>query len=342
MLKFFNKKLIIIALTLLAVIALRYVWGAYEYRYVAALNDKNTCFVESDANLIDVVKLLENELKNPSKFIKYAKKHNLEGNIKGGKYIFPENSSYAYIIRHLQGGMQQAVNITFNNIRSLDKLAGVLAQKLEVDSLTLASHLLSDSVAKSYGYNKENFIAMFIPNTYQMYWGDSPRKFTDRMMKEKNNFWTKKRKAKAKELNLSENEVMTLASIVFEETKMSDEMPRVAGVYINRLNKGMKLQADPTVKFAVGDFSLRRILYKHIRLDSPYNTYKYKGLPPAPICMPSIKAIDAVLDYEKHDYIFFCADPNFTGYHKFAVTLKEHNANARSYSKALDKSKIYK
>ena len=181
---------------------------------------------------------------------------------------------------------------------------------------------------------------MFIPDTYEFYWTVSPQDFVHRMKREYDRFWTPERDARRQRSGLSRLEVMTLASIVYEETRKTDEMPRIAGVYINRLRRGIPLQADPTVKYAMQDFALRRILYKHLKYPSPYNTYVNKGLPPSPICMPGKNAIEAVLDFEKHDYIFFCARPTFDGYHNFARTLSEHNRNARAYSAELNRRKI--
>ena len=181
---------------------------------------------------------------------------------------------------------------------------------------------------------------MFIPDTYEFYWTVSPTQFIERMRREYDRFWTPQRDAKRQRSGLSRLEVMTLASIVYEETRQSDEMPRIAGVYINRLRKGWPLQADPTVKYALQEFGLRRILHRHLKYPSPYNTYINKGLPPSPICMPGRNAIEAVLDFERHDYMFFCARPTFDGYHDFARTLREHNANARAYSAELNRRKI--
>ena len=180
---------------------------------------------------------------------------------------------------------------------------------------------------------------MFIPNTYEMWWNVSPEALTDRMLGEYEKFWTSERKDKLARTRLSQKEVMNLAAIVYEETKVVSEMPKIAGVYINRLRRGMPLQACPTAKYAVGDFTLTRILYKHTQVDSPYNTYKHRGLPPGPICMPSIAAIDAVLGYADHKYLYFCAKEDLSGRHNFASTLTEHNRNSRRYNEALKRMK---
>ena len=194
--------------------------------------------------------------------------------------------------------------------------------------------------AEKYGFKPEEMIGMFIPNTYEVWWNITPEGLTERMKKEYDNFWNEERVAKLARTRLTQKEVTTLASIICEETRMTDEMPTMAGVYINRLRRGMLLQADPTVKFAIGDFTIRRVLNRHLEVDSPYNTYKYAGLPPSPICMPSIKGIDAVLNYKESNYLYFCAKEDFSGYHNFARTLSEHNQNARRYANALNRAGI--
>ena len=183
---------------------------------------------------------------------------------------------------------------------------------------------------------------MFIPNTYEFFWNTGPEEFTDRMKVEYDKFWQGERDRHAKKLGMTRSEVVTLASIVDEETLFDEENSRVAGVYINRIEKGIPLQADPTLKFALGDFTRQRILNDDKKIDSPYNTYKYRGLPPGPISIPSISAIESVLNYEKHNYIFFCAKADFSGYHAFARTLAQHNRNARAYQDALNKARIYR
>ncbi|MFI3280481.1 MAG: endolytic transglycosylase MltG [Rikenellaceae bacterium] len=270
----------------------------------------------------------------------YAKRLNLNSTIKAGRYQFEPNLSVIRIVRMLKLGEQLPVNVTFNNIRTLPDLAGRVSSQLDIDSLDLLNYLQNDKVCSKYGFDSTTIFSMFIPNTYQFYWNTSSKKFVERINGEYNKFWTEERLTKAKELNLSQLEVLTLASIIYEETKQTDEMARVAGVYVNRLRIGMPLQADPTVKYAVGDFTLKRVLYKHLEYDSPYNTYKYKGLPPSPISMPSIAAIDAALSPEKHSYLYFCARPTFDGYHSFAKSLSEHNINAKAYINELNRLKI--
>ena len=215
-------------------------------------------------------------------------------------------------------------------------MAGKVSQYLESDSLEFAAYLADTALFAKYGFSRETFTSMFIPNTYEFFWTTSPEKFTDRMKREYDDFWKGERDEKAKRMEMTRAEVVTLASIVDEETMYDDENERVAGVYINRLERGIPLQADPTLKFAMDDFTIKRILNEDKNIESPYNTYKYKGLPPGPISIPSVSAIDGVLNYENHNYIFFCAKADFSGHHAFARSLTEHNKNAREYQKALN------
>ena len=290
------------------------------------------------ATLIDSLES-KNVLHNPKRFERWACSRGLDSSINPGRYQLKAGTSYASLINVLKSGRQTPVRVTFNNLRTPERLAGVLARKLEPDSLTWIKALTSDSLAKPYGLTSQTLFTLFIPNTYEFYWNTTPEAFLQRMKKESDRFWAS-RESKLARCGLSREEIYTLASIVYEETKRVAEMPRVAGVYLNRLRIGMALQADPTVKYAVKDFTLRRILHSHLEVDSPYNTYKYPGLPPGPICMPSIDAIDAVLDYEDHDYLYFCAKDDLSGAHVFARTLDEHNRNARAYARALNRRGI--
>ena len=262
--------------------------------------------------------------------------------IKPGSYLLQANMSNKDAINMLRSGDQVPIKLTYSNARSLEVLASKIASYLEFDSATMISNLLNSNVASSYGFTKETFMCMFLPNTYEVYITDQPIVVLDRIYSAYKIFWNPERMAKAEELNLTPEEVIVLASIVDAETNQMDEAPTVAGVYINRLNKNIKLQADPTLIFALGDYTIKRVLYEHMQVNSPYNTYKYSGLPPGPINLPSIAAIEAVLNYEKSDYLYFCANPDFTGNHKFARTLSQHNKNARLLHLALNKKKIYK
>lgn len=232
------------------------------------------------------------------------------------------------------------VRITIPTVRTTEELAGRLSQYIDADSLAIME-VFSDSVfIDSLGYDKTTLPALFIPNTYEVWQWESPRKLVLRMKKENDLFWNATRTNQAENQNLTEIEVMTLASIVEQETANDEERPRIAGMYLNRLRIGMPLQADPTVKFALKQFDLRRILHKHLEVESPYNTYKHEGLPPGPICIPSLASIKAVLQPEQHNYIYMCAREDFSGTHNFAATYNEHLQNARKYSEALNAAGI--
>lgn len=264
------------------------------------------------------------------------------GHIKPGHYLIKEGMDNRQIITKLRAGKQDPVKLVFNNIRIKEELAGHISEQIEADSLSLLN-LLNDTVyLKNLGFTPENVISMFIPNTYEVYWNITAEKFVERMHKEYKAFWNDKRKARLAEIRLTELEAMTLASIVEKETNQNDEKPDVAGVYMNRLKQGWLLQADPTLVYALGDFSIKRVLNVYKTINSPYNTYMYIGLPPGPICLPSVASIDAVLHYRQHNYMYFCAREDFSGYHNFAVTLNEHEINAQRYQQALNQKGIVK
>lgn len=244
---------------------------------------------------------------------------------------------FAYNLKH---GRETAVPFVFNNLRTKEQFARRTADQLLVDSALLASKLNDPAFCATFGFTPETIPALLIPNTYEFYWKTSPEQLMERMKWEYDRFWNEERLAKAKSIGLTPIEVATLASIVEEESAQRKERPRIAGLYLNRLRIGMPLQADPTVKFAVGDFSLRRILRGHLDTDSPYNTYKNKGLPPGPIRIPSIQAVDAVLGREKSNFLYMCAKEDFSGSHNFATTFEEHQRNAARYRRALDQRNI--
>jgi UPF0755 protein len=271
-----------------------------------------------------------------------AKKKNYPGMIKPGKYIIDRELSYNGIINLLRSGRQTPVRITFNNIRTLNQLAGKIGKQLEADSSQIINFLSDDSNYINDGFTKENIIALFIPNTYQFFWNTDAKGLYNRMLKEYRLFWNDQRLAKAKEKGLDPKEVAILASIIDDEVTKADDKPRIAGVYLNRLKRGIPLQACPTIKFALNDFTITRVLKKHLLTDSPYNTYKHKGFPPGPISCSSVEGINAVLNAEKHDYLYFAAKADFSGYHNFSRTLSEHNRYAAIYQKELNKRKIFK
>jgi UPF0755 protein len=265
-----------------------------------------------------------------------TKKMKYRDNIKPGRYEIPPNSSNRKIVAKLRSGDQDPVKLTFNNIRTKTELVEKVSKKLLFEENELKELLENEETCAKYGFTKETIMAMFLPDTYDIFWDISPEDFMSRMKKEHGKFWNDDRIEDASAIKMSPTEVSVMASIVQSETNKKDEMPRVAGVYVNRIGQGIPLQADPTVKFAVGDFSLKRILNKHLAIDSPYNTYRNTGLPPGPIALPERVAIDAVLNFEKHNYTYFCAKEDFSGYHNFAENYTEHLKNAAIYQKALD------
>ncbi|MDM8004499.1 MAG: endolytic transglycosylase MltG [Bacteroidota bacterium] len=262
--------------------------------------------------------------------------------VKPGSYIIEPGMSNNRLVNMLRSGRQAPVNVTFNNIRTLGELAGKIGRQIEADSSALAAFLNDESNYSEDGFDVRTVISVFIPDTYQVYWSVDARGFYRRMLKEYRDYWNDDRTALAEANGLTPAEVSVLASIVDEEASRDDEKPRIAGVYINRLRAGMPLQADPTVKFAVNDFSIRRVLNRHLEVDSPYNTYLYAGLPPGPIRCPSRSGLDAVLNAEKHEYLFFVAKPDGSGYHHFSRTLAEHNRYAASYRRELNRRRIYR
>lgn len=282
----------------------------------------------------------ENIVKDADEFDMVAKAMKYPSSVKPGRYKLTENMSNRTLIGNLRGGYQDPVSLRFSNIRLKENFAGFLSRNFEPDSLQFISLLNNEAEAQKYGFTKENFYAMFIPNTYELYWNTSADNVIERLNQEYQKFWTDERLEKAKQQNLTPIEVSILASIVRGEALHNDEMPMIAGLYLNRLEKGMLLQADPTVIYANNDFSIRRVLNRHLTIDNPYNTYRYKGLPPGPITMAPIVAIDAVLNPAQHDYIYMCAKEDFSGYHAFATTMTEHLVNARKFQKALDERNI--
>lgn len=269
-----------------------------------------------------------------------AERNKYGNNIRTGRYAIHPKDNMRYLYRRLSMGYQTPVNLTVPSVRTLDRLARVIGRQLMIDSVEIARLLADSTYYKPMGYTKETLPSLFIPNTYEVYWNMSADDFMKRMKREHDAFWNDERRGKAASIGLSPEEVSTLASIVEEETANNAEKPMVAGLYINRLNKGMLLQADPTVKFGLQEFGLKRILNKHLNVDSPYNTYKYAGLPPGPIRIPSIQGLESVLNYARHHFIYMCAKEDFSGTHNFASTLSQHMANARRYQQELNKRRI--
>src|SRR5690554_228188 len=339
-----GKKIAILAFVILFAAAMVIVYNYYQkvYQSVTTFKGEQYFYVHSNWSMDELKNGLEkqNIIKDIPSFSWVAEKKSFT-QPKAGRYLIKSGMNNNELINLLRSGEQQPLKVTFNSVRTKNQLAGKIAEQLELDSVQLLSMLKSDAVASKYGFNTENFISMFIPNTYEFYWNTNSEAFVQRMAKEYKRFWTAERKAKASSLGLSQSEVSTLASIVqAEQMAYPDERPKVAGLYINRLKIGMPLQSDPTLIFSIGDFSIKRVLDKHKSVDSPYNTYRHKGLPPGPIYLSSPNAIDAVLDYEKHAYLYMCAKADFSGYHYFSKTRSQHNTHARAYQRELNRRKI--
>lgn len=315
-------------------------YGEYDYRYGrVSVKGLALSFDSTEISVEDVAVRLESEgvIVSGDDFVAEARSRGV-AKFREGYYRFDSGESYRQMFNKLRFGYQTPVRVTFNNIRSVEQLAGVLSKRLMTDSVSFAEYLLARQ--REVG---ASFIGYFTPNTYEFYWTVTPAEFYEYMLGQYEKFWDSDvRRSQLAKLGLSSEEVVTIASIVDEETNHKPEMSDVAGVYINRLRVGMPLQADPTVKFAVGDFTLRRILHKHLRYESPYNTYLHSGLPPGPICSPSLAAIEATLSYSDggHGYYYFCASTAFDGTHKFAKNLSGHNANARAYQRELSRRGI--
>ena len=297
-------------------------------------------YVHENATVDSLANVMVNDslIKFGKTFLIAAKREKLEGNIKAGRYRIEERMNNRAIARMFKLGLQQPTNLVLaGNIRTLDRLSGIISKQISADSSDIHSVLINTEVMKRHGLNEYTFPGIFLLNTYEVYWTTTPEDLVARMKREFDRFWNQERISKAEQLGLTPMEVTTLASIVAEESTIPSEHPVIAGVYINRLKRGMLLQADPTVKFALNDPSIRRILFRHLEIDSPYNTYKRPGLPPGPITLPSPAIIDAVLNYTRHNYLYFCANPSLDGSHAFASTLSEHNKNARAYHQAINK-----
>ncbi|WP_323027899.1 endolytic transglycosylase MltG [Gelidibacter japonicus] len=333
-------KKILIAIVLIGLVVAGFIaYTIYQTMFVSNTAFNNVVahiYIPTNATYKEVREELEPLLKDIDKFDALAERKKYTTNIKAGKYAIKKGMNNNDIINSIRSN-NIPVKLSFNNQESLERLAGRVSTQIEADSLELFTVMSSPEFLKSNGFSSKTALGMYIPNSYQFFWNTSAEQFRERMLKEYNRFWNDERLAKAKALNLTPDEVMTMASIVQKETAKVDERKRVAGVYMNRLKIGMPLQADPTVIYAIkltsGDFDqvIKRVLYKDLEIDSPYNTYKYAGLPPGLITMPDISSIDAVLNYEKHDYFYFVADVKNFGYHKFAKTLSQHNVNRQEY-----------
>ena len=308
------------------------------------LEEKNTVIhIPSNATLEILLDSLSSRkiLNDKDSFLWVADKMNFS-KPKAGRYRINNDWSNKDLISLFRSGRQEALKLTYNNVRTIDELCEIFGNQLEQSKDDFLDYFTSSEVLQKYGQTKESMLTLFIPNTYQVYWNSTPEKLLKKLYKEYKSFWNSKREKKLEVIGLNKEEAYTMASIVQKESNLKKEKPIIAGLYLNRIKKGMLLQADPTVIFGVGDFSIRRVLNKHLAYDSPYNTYKYEGLPPGPICMPDISSLDAVINAAEHDYLYFCVSPGTGFEHAFAKTLKQHNQNARKYRQWLNSQRIYK
>ncbi|MES2652445.1 MAG: endolytic transglycosylase MltG [Bacteroidota bacterium] len=339
-----TKIIIIVALIILTIggfIGLKF----YKVYFAPNVNGNEAyLYIKTGSNYDDLLANLQTKdvLKDLASFKEAAGKMKLAASLKPGRYGLKQGLTNRALINMLKAGNQEPVKLKFQNIRKKENFAAYMAKNMEADSLAFINVLDSVALLENYGFNNENSYTMFIPNTYEMYWNSTPIAFFEKMQKEYVKFWTAERKQKAEKLNLSPIQVSILASIVDSEALYDKEMPIIAGLYLNRLNRGILLQADPTVIFANNDFTVKRVTNKLLAVDSKYNTYKYRGLPPGPIMMPSINAIDAVLNRDQNNYIYMCAKEDFSGYHNFAENETQHNINAKKYREALNKRNIFR
>lgn len=299
-------------------------------------------YIEKGTSLSQLSEQLYNQgiLKDTSSFLWVAEKKSFD-TPKTGRFLIKNKMSNNQLVNILRSGMQEPLKLTLNSVRTLPKLAGKVGAALYLDSASLINALSNSELASQYGFDRYTFATMLIPNTYEFYWDTDVNEFLDRMATEYKRFWTEERKQKARKLDLTQSEVSILASIVqAEQQRHRDERPKVAGLYLNRLERGMRLQSDPTLIFALGDFGIKRVLNQHKRVNSPFNTYKYEGLPPGPINIPEISSIDAVLNAEDHRFLYMCAKADFSGYHHFAKTLRQHNQYAAEYRRELNRRRI--
>ena len=316
----------------------------FYFPNIKVADTSQSIFVPTGTSFAKLKEILEPHLRSEITFSLAAKAKRFD-TPRIGHFVLKSSMGNQQIINALRSG-NTPIQVVFNNQQTIADLSGRVAEQLELDSLSLIKEIESPHFMESVNLNREELLSLFLPNSYEMYWNISAAEFCQRMQRENGLFWNESRESKRKRLNMSRAEVITLAAIVNEESRKVDERPRVAGVYLNRLRRGMKLQADPTVVYAMkrqaNDFDLvvRRVLYKDLEINSPYNTYKYRGLPPGPITMPDISSVDAVLNAESHSYLFFVVDPKNPGYHLFASNYNEHLANRKVYVRWLNENRI--
>lgn len=342
-----SKKVLIIIIIVVTVLVSSFAFYAYQILYSPnVLVDKEDKFlyIPTGAHFQSVQdSLYEGDyVQDMLSFSFLAKLMKYDENVKPGRYHIKSNMTNRALIQLLRGGMQTPTEVTFNNVRTLEELSVKISSSIEIDANQFLETIKDTAVVEKYGFTDETIKCMFIPNTYEVYWNISAEGLIDRMYNEYDNFWNEERRRKADSIRLSPVEVSVLASIVQAETKKKEESTVIAGLYLNRLERGMLLQADPTLVYAAGDFSIKRVLNKHKEIDSPYNTYKYAGLPPGPINFPSVHSIDAVLNYDDNNYLYMCAKEDFSGYHYFTSSLRQHLNNARKFQNALNRANLFR
>lgn len=332
-----NKKIIYGIITAIFLIGGIVGFNYYQKIFGKTITKDGVIYVGSNYHLMDVKKMLHDYTNNPQHFFFVAEKKKFT-KPKGGRYTLKKGMTMNDVVNLLRSGNQTPIKIAFNNQDTLEKLAGRIAQQIEADSISLLSAMTDEAFLSKNGFNKKSALGMYIPNSYEFYWNTSAEKFRNKMLREYKRFWNSTRLEKAKNLNLSKDQVTTLASIVQKETAQKNERPIVAGLYLNRLKDNWPLQADPTIIYCIKqikgqDFSVKRVLTKDLEIKSPYNTYKNIGLPPTLISMPDISSIDAVLNPAKHRYYYMCASIDKIGFHDFASSLAQHNRNAAKYQR---------
>ena len=339
-----NKRLILIIVTLSLVFSGMVGYQSYQHIFGNLINKTGAIYIRSTDNIDDVEKALNDFIGNENIFFWLAQKKNYK-NPKAGKYILTEGMSLNDVINLLRSGNQTPVKVSFNNQDTLEKFSGRVAEQLELDSISILEGFKDPVFLNTNKLSESSVLEILIPNTYEFYWNVSAEKFRANMLKEFKKFWNKDRLHKAAQIKMSPSQIMTLASIVQKETAKVSERPIVAGLYLNRLKKNIPLQADPTIIYVLkkknGEkFQVKRVLLKDLKIPSPFNTYLNRGLPPNLISMPDISSINAVLNFQKHNYLYMCASITNVGYHEFASTLKKHNNNAVKYQRWLNKKGV--
>jgi UPF0755 protein len=340
------KKKVIYIVAILFIISGIFGYSYYQKIFGSAITKEHILFVRSSDSLLDIQKEISAISKNSDSFLWVAAKKNFL-KPKAGRYVIAEGMSNNDLVNMLRIGRQTPFKLSFNNQDTLEKLAGRVSTQLAADSVSLLAAFKNESFLTENNLTTKSVLQIFIPNTYEFYWTVSPKEFRRKMLVSYKRFWNESRLQKAKKLNLTNEEIITLASIVQKETAQTSERPIVAGLYLNRLKNGWPLQADPTIIYCIRekkgqDYAVKRVLTVDLEIKSPYNTYKNEGLPPTLISMPDISAIDGVLNAQKHNYFYMCADVSKLGYHTFARSLAQHNRNAAKYHQWMNKQKVHR